>query len=251
MSAFADSLYVTLPGCNACLDLPYCLSSGQNVQDEWVAAFAIDTFVNVSGSDQGYGDYTALPLQLRRGGDYEATLAPGFAGMAFTERWRIWIDFNQDGDFSDPGEQVYDSGSGGSKDTLQVSIAIPPDAVPGPTRLRVSMRFENAPDACGPVDFGEVEDYCLEILVGAGLPARMTSPLIRLYPNPADESVRIESDKWLRSVEVLDMLGRRVFHRAGLNATSTEVDVSEMADGLYFVRVRTEQGMATRQLRVR
>lgn len=250
LSTFTDSLYFRTTGCSNCADLPYCLSAGQNVQDEWIAAFAVDTFSNVSGANAGYGDFTGSPFQLVKGRSYNATLTPGFSGQGFSEHWRIWIDLNQDGDFSDAGERVYDSVFSGP-DTLQISLPIPASAIPGTTRLRIVMRYENPTGPCGSVDFGEVEDYCLEILTDTGLPTELSAGAIRLYPNPAEERVTISSTAALRSVEILDLFGRTVLKRTQLQQSTLQLDVADLAKGLYLVQVRTATGTATRRLWLR
>src|SRR5690606_29263943 len=49
-------------------------------------------------------------------------------------RCRIWVDWNQDGDFDDPGEEVYVFASGGSY-TFTGSFTVPMSALPGDTRM--------------------------------------------------------------------------------------------------------------------
>jgi hypothetical protein len=78
---------------------------------------------------------------------------------------RAWIDFNRDGIFSDPSERVFDADMG-SFDPLQVtqSVTIPPDALPGPSQMRVVSRWGTLsnPQPCGTYDRGETEDYTLD-----------------------------------------------------------------------------------------
>ncbi len=80
-----------------------------------------------------------------------------------------WIDFNQDGDWDDPGEQVITSA-----DVLAgintLSYNIPDNALAGVTaaRLRLSSSGGLAPG--GPADDGEVEDYLFTLLDGSNKP---------------------------------------------------------------------------------
>lgn len=69
-----------------------------------------------------------------------------------------------------------------------------------------------------------------------------------LYPNPASTTVRIQVDGEAR-VAVIDQSGRTV---AAVNANgSTDIDVSQLAKGAYYVRVSTADATAVRKLIVR
>ncbi len=152
-------------GCGACLDLAYCPSASSNATEEWIGEVKIGSFVNTSGSDGGYGDYTSQTIELATYGIYPVELTPAYAASTFPEWFAIWVDLNQNGSF-EPAEKLFDSG-GTVNTTVKGSIAIPPDALPGPTRLRVTMRWNNQPQPCmASFDFGEVEDYCVTISEG-------------------------------------------------------------------------------------
>jgi hypothetical protein len=96
-------------------------------------------------------------------------LRPGFdTGTTFDEQFRIWLDANQDGEFSDD-EMLLDSVLVREDTFLLTVLTIPEDALTGSTRMRVSMAFANPNSPpnqgpCGLIDFGEIEDYCVEIL---------------------------------------------------------------------------------------
>ena len=88
------------------------------------------------------------------------TLTPGFPRSSYTEYWRVWADFNRDGDFEDAGEILFQgSGSG----AVSGSISVPANSVAGDIRLRVSMRYGGYPNSCGNFSWGEVEDYTLRV----------------------------------------------------------------------------------------
>lgn len=78
-----------------------------------------------------------------------------------------WIDFNRDGDFTDPGEQFVNDilQAGGASQTYPV--AVPPDAEEGDSYARV--RCSTAPrlEPTGPAPDGEVEDHVVTILANA------------------------------------------------------------------------------------
>ena len=183
---YSDNLVVALHHCGTCpnrgvpvtsiitdlgVDLPldavaggtppaeYCNGYGKNQNYEWISR------VQVGGLDNGsqasaYSDYTARTVSLTGGAGVSVTLTPGYAaGKTYAEYWKIWIDYNDDGDFDDPGEEVF-SGSGVSAVTGNFTVS---SAASGQTRMRVAMRYGAAPVSCGSFAYGEVEDYTVNI----------------------------------------------------------------------------------------
>lgn len=59
-----------------------------------------------------------------------------------------------------------------------------------------------------------------------------------VYPNPVSDRLNIECGAAVREVNVIDMTGRTV-----ITSTSTDINVSALATGVYMVRVATETGM--------
>ena len=146
----------------ACNGFEYCESFGNSVYDEWIEAFQFNTIDNTSGPDDGYEDYTNFSTEVIPGNVYPVTCVIGYGGFEFTEFFRIWIDFNQNGILEDQ-ELVFDPG--GATTTQTGNITIPLDAVNGSTLMRVAMKFGSESTACeAGFGFGEVEDYCVNIV---------------------------------------------------------------------------------------
>ncbi len=139
----------------------YCDSSGNNQSYEYIAGVQVGNLNNSSGAS-GYSDFTSMTADLTAGAPVSVSLTPGFTGSSYTEYWRIWIDYNIDGDFDDAGEVVF-SGSGSSTVTGSFTV---PSGVEGLTRMRVSMSYNSYPSACGTFNYGEVEDYSVDISGG-------------------------------------------------------------------------------------
>ncbi|MCG8335465.1 MAG: M28 family peptidase [Proteobacteria bacterium] len=137
----------------------YCASQGNNVNYEWIDGVTIGTFSNPSGA-AGYSDFTSKVVNMTAGQSYATTLSPGFASSSYTEYWKVWIDFNRDGDFADSGEEVF---SATGRSDVNGSIAIPGSATTGTTRMRVTMKYNGVPGSCGSFTYGEVEDYTVDI----------------------------------------------------------------------------------------
>jgi hypothetical protein len=83
-------------------------------------------------------------------------------GSPTTDYAKVWIDYNNDGDFSDDGEEA-DLGSqtlsGSGTRMFSANLTVPTDAQTGNIRMRVSLRYNQPPTPCDTNFYGEVEDY--------------------------------------------------------------------------------------------
>ena len=80
--------------------------------------------------------------------------------------------------------------------------------------------------------------------VGSTYPER-----VKIYPNPASASVSISFPKQIESIEVFDLMGKQLLKKF-VNVNSIELDISGLDSGLYFINIKTEEGIATKKLRV-
>ncbi|MCS6991523.1 MAG: M43 family zinc metalloprotease [Chitinophagales bacterium] len=145
----------------------YCASNGNSQQYEFIDYVAIGSIARTSGAEAGgYYNGTSLSTTVNKGINYTLTVSAGFTGTVYTEQWAVFIDWNIDGDFADAGETAASFSSSGSGN-VSVTISVPSTAATGTTRMRVSMRYGSAPPSCGSFDYGEVEDYSLNIQTGS------------------------------------------------------------------------------------
>ena len=135
----------------------YCASRANTNSYEWIQQIAVAGTTRVTGRTTGYADFTATtPIALSRGSNTLA-LTPG---GGYPETWRVWIDFNQDLEFS-ADELVYTSSA--TSASISTTINVPSTALAGNTRMRISMKYGGAPTACEIFTYGEVEDYTVTI----------------------------------------------------------------------------------------
>lgn len=161
-NATADYANAILTGCGGGTTPPdgtYPSISG-NAYYEWIESVQVGPLSQVSGSDNGYGDYTSVVTNMVRDTNYDVELTPGFRNRSFDEYWKIWIDLNQDGDFTDAGEELFSSNS---NTTVTGSISLPSTAQTGTTRMRIVMKYNGAPSSSGSIGDGEAEDYTINI----------------------------------------------------------------------------------------
>jgi hypothetical protein len=131
--------------------------------DEFVSNVAVGTINNPSACTAGgYQDYTAITTDVYQGLTYPIVVSNGVNFYA-DDQCGIWVDWNQDGDFSDPNESTIVFGSPGVG-PYTANIDVPVTANLGSSRLRVRITFTGAVDPCGNTDFGETEDYLFNVL---------------------------------------------------------------------------------------
>jgi hypothetical protein len=164
---FTNPILLRTKGCGSCTDADYCEGRGDG-EFEWITKVSLNTLVNESGSDKGYGDYTGMSTDLNPLEPYELIVNMAYESFPFVENVQVWIDLNQDGVFDTETEAIVDLDEDVASE-LKTTIMIPFDAKPGLTRMRVAMKWREGPNPdkptpCMSFDFGEVEDYCVNIL---------------------------------------------------------------------------------------
>ncbi len=143
----------------------YCVSNGNMTFNTAITQVNFNQISNNSGGKtNAYEDYTNLSTVVQRGQTYNLSVNVDTDGN-YTVYSKVWIDWNQDGDFADAGEE-YDLGSAtnvvdGITSNAPLSIVIPVSASIGKTRMRVSVKYNNYPTACETGFDGEVEDYTI------------------------------------------------------------------------------------------
>lgn len=128
-----------------------------------------------------YSDFTATVVPVNSGQTYDfiARSVTGGSGSYFPQHVSIWIDYNQNGTF-ETTERVFQSTSANNMSpSVSGNISIPAGATPGLTRMRIrSQYYDNGvvTNPCGSLQFGEAEDYTLQI-IGITPPSPVTLQL--------------------------------------------------------------------------
>ncbi|MEW7289812.1 choice-of-anchor B family protein [Aquimarina sp. 2304DJ70-9] len=150
------------------VQLNYCDSNGNNVSDEYISNVSLGSINNSTGaSSGGYVFYSNITTNLAKASANTITITPTWTGTIYSEGYSVWIDYNQDGDFADSGEQVW-SQSATRNTPVAGTFTIPSNAALGSTRMRVSMKYNGIPTSCESFQYGEVEDYIVNITDDGG-----------------------------------------------------------------------------------
>ena len=189
---------------------------------------------------------------------------PGFYHNIYKCYWLVYVDYNNDGDFTDRGEYVA-KGSGTS--TLKGSIRIPPNINNGKKRVRCVMRVGAWPTGpCGNYDYGETEDYCINVTGGWAQDEDQTetrsreesdpivlesneyaSAEITVHPNPTNGVINViqKGEGTIANLEVIDAAGRKVMSVQNPTDRNIRLDLADNTAGLYFVRTVFANGEMT------
>lgn len=188
-----------LTGSKATLNVNYCIpQTTSSASDLYINEVSfVGTLNDASNlnssyatSTPGYQNFTLLPNRtIQAQGEGVNIIAASNARA----RWKVWVDWNKDGDFNDGGETVYSVG-GYAGITLDAGFIIPPATAAGDYRIRIRVynsfalsfpfsfeSFAYSFNSCetfdsNPVDFGfpfgilnateygEAEDYYLTVI---------------------------------------------------------------------------------------
>ncbi len=121
---------------------------------------ATTNFINATGASAGgYGNYYAtIGTQVPQGTSVTVTMNSIYSSDFF----QLWIDWNNDLDFLDAGEAVYNSAAYVASGVVTINVGA---AQPlGTYRMRVSNGYLGANTPCGPAAYGEFEDYYIQVI---------------------------------------------------------------------------------------
>ncbi len=212
----------------------YCASQGNTVTDEWIKRVVCGSIDNTSDVNGGYADFTSISTNMIKGSSYTITIYPAWSGTVYSEGYSVWIDYNQNGDFTDAGEQVFTNVKT-TATSVSGSFTVPSAALTGSTRMRVSMQYNTIPASCGNFDYGEVEDYTVNI--GAKSYSTSASSLY-IYPNPANDVITVYLKELNKSanIQIFSITGSLV-KEVRISDLYNKVNISDLPSGIYNIRM--------------
>ncbi len=213
----------------------YCTASATNTADERIGKVTFGTINNTSTGTAGYENFTAISTNAVRGTANTITITPFWTSTVYSEAYAVYIDYNQNGVFTDTGEKVWTK-AGSTTTPVSGTFTIPATASLGSTRMRVIMRYSTTPTTpCGTFTYGQVEDYTVNITsVARGIETNQESLSINLYPNPVQDILNISSVEENATYRVLNILGQEV---AKGKIENGSISVSNINTGNYLLEV--------------
>jgi hypothetical protein len=233
-------------------ELVFCGGSSINNTDEYISTVASGTINNPSGATT-YSNFTALSRNVYAGSSFSVTVSIG-SGFS-TDKIYIWCDWNQNGIFTDAGENVYTSPNGIGPFTT--TIIPPSNAENGNTRMRIRLTDTangTSSDPCGTSSYGEVEDYTL--IVAGGVPISVEEVLnangisseeFVVYPNPGNGTCTVKSVH-SGTFYLMNTAGQLV-KSFTLNADNKyTIQLENLASGVYIVSGQNKYGIVKQKI---
>ncbi|MDG1171265.1 MAG: T9SS type A sorting domain-containing protein, partial [Polaribacter sp.] len=197
-----------------------------------------------------------------------------FDAVGYSDHCTVYVDWNGDRDFSDPGEKISLGVGYGGINTLTKEFKVPEDAILGETRMRVMIHYFPSEDPCYKGYFGETEDYTI-VVVAANSAKKSTIPDgartvidtaiktsvnevpfdgFNLSPNPSKGAFNltfqvINTEKV--TVQLFDLSGRLLGERKYLNTKnnfSENIFFESTSAGVYLLKVSNGNKQAIRKL---
>ncbi len=207
-----------------------------------------------------YIDFTSILTDINRESSYDLSVHVNTDGD-YEVATKVWIDWNQNCNFTDPGE-VYDLGGAygvfdGPTSNSPHAIVIPSDAVLGTTTMRVSTKLvSDGPNfsSCQTGFDGEVEDYTVNVLESIADYGNEFIDLV-VFPNPSSGSFTLKFVTNVTTdfeVRVYDIRGRRVYtqgfeNRINFNQT---INLDSAQSGVYLMTVSSGSEQVTKRILV-
>jgi hypothetical protein len=228
-----------------------CPSEGNTQYQTSVTLVEFNTINNASAKENGgYSDFTNLSTAVTQGASYDLTVNVNTDGnyMVVT---KVWIDWNQDCDFNDAGEE-FDLGSAanvpdGATSNSPLSIMVPATASLGETVMRVSGKYTSSNNvvystSCQTGFDGEVEDYTVEIVsAGASINDAIITDQINITSVNNQLTIYTTNGSIIKNVNVYDALGKTLITKNNTNVNELSLNTQSLKSGtIVFVSATLE-----------
>lgn len=134
-----------------------------SVDGQGITNVSCGTINNTTATESNnYGDYTAQSTDVLQGATVNCDIT---YSTGYTYDTKIWVDWNNDGDFIDAGEEVYSGTSlSANPTTLNASFAVPVAASLGTHVMRIGGIDWGTLDPCYTGSYGCFEDYSINVM---------------------------------------------------------------------------------------
>ncbi|WP_242157924.1 zinc-dependent metalloprotease [Aestuariivivens sediminis] len=227
-----------------------------------VYGLSLDSTTYSSGDaedDGGYRDNSCSRFNLGSNTMYTISVRTGSIN---NEHVKVYIDYNNNGDFNDSGEEIFSSTNNLEIHSGNFTIpAISPNVIANtPLWVRVISDFASTPTntITGPdfsPQYGQVEDFSVFISNSLNVKDHaLTKDLITIVPNPnrGRFSLKYDGNLSLKKLSIFNMIGREVmtlplrdFER------SKTIDLSYIQSGMYFITIMSDSSQATKKISIK
>lgn len=90
-------------------------------------------------------------------------------------------------------------------------------------------------------------DHTIHADFAAGIITISDEENILIYPNPAQNTITVETTEMFENMEIVNMFGQVVFETE-INSKIITADVSHLAGGFYLIRLKSDHGVTTKKI---
>jgi hypothetical protein len=231
----------------------YCAATATHAcatGDEYVANVTLNTINNTSGCAQ-YSNFTAQSTTLARGQQYTVSIGTAIVGSQnvayLNDQIAAWIDYNNNQTFETNERIGLTTVAQNTPFPIQYTFTVPQTASLGNVRMRVRLNYQPDDgniDPCGTYQWGETEDYTLNIVnsgggSGASIDDEAMDALL-IYPNPSSGEFFIDATQLgleSFSLQVFDIHGAMLKEEQYYANDLVQLDLSQLAKGVYNIRL--------------
>lgn len=220
-------------GCQDCGAQQYCDMQGQQNTFDWIERLRLDQYESQTGNNGGYfyQDSTVLHWPIGQSISFEVE-----QGDVYQEALRIWLDLNADGDFDEANELLYE-GQFNGQNLLSGQLYLPQQAQPGPSLLRISLRWNQYAELCQQSQNAETEDYCVYLTPYTSTIFNEKHP-IKLWPQPNSGQFQLSlPDAGIFPYTLYNLQGQTL-EKGQLEGPNTRLNLqNKYPTGQYFLQV--------------
>ncbi|WP_019037687.1 reprolysin-like metallopeptidase [Psychroflexus tropicus] len=221
----------------------------------------IDILSNLdTGKPSGYSDFTDISADLVVDQNYELTINANSDGNYQIITY-VWIDWNQNCSFDDPGEQ-YDLGR--SVNLLNqptanspLDFTVPADAVLGNTLMRVTTKYtpsnqNDFPQSCENGHDAEVEDYTINVESTLSQ-SKFTFNDFSVFPNPSQGELTVQLKLYSSTgfkINIFDIGGKLLIQKnyESVGQFSQTLNLQHLSPGVYILEVGNGSSSITKKI---
>lgn len=231
-----------------------CGAQGNNITGEYIGKVDINAIENnsISTTTSGYTDYKSDEIfdSLEAGSTGNTiSITKYWPIIPFPEAVSVWIDFNQDGNFTSDEKVMEDSSN--EINTVTATFDVPESAIDGDVVMRVIMKYYGSfgvvqDDPCEIYTHGETEDYMLRINNQLSIDdADLIN--VNIYPNPFNDSITIDLPHSANANDinyiVYDLRGRAILtgNANGLDGNQININtMDQLISGTYLIKIQNK-----------
>lgn len=208
------------------------------------------TYQSKRAPNKGYFYYDTDEIIASAGHFFsmEITASPA----ANCARTKVWIDWNEDGDFDDNQEEITSIGSAESCEnaiTYKVTVQVPSNTTSGTKRIRIGLRdsWHGEPLPCGEINHTGILDLNLKTESKFSLITESNSRS-KIAPNPNRGVFNIMLDSGFKIgaqlfISVYSISGNLLFQMQETNYNNeVKINASELSNNIFIVSIQDNNG---------